>query len=811
MPATLRLLSSYLLRTAESGCSLLVIIILGFTPLLFSQPLEWQQCKGYYSASMQDILEFGQTYIGYSQRGVYNLTHGKTEWKYHPIINLDLFYTMINQENIVFAGSLNKVYISTDTGKSWDQYGNFPLESVQHFVYYLSSTNDYLFAGTTGGLFRCSHSTKQWSKSLGMDSIGSVDAIWTKGNMVIAHGGKGMYRSNDAGETWLPYTSDSLPAEGMISKIIEHNNQLFISYDYFKGGIFVSDDVGVTWRKQTNGLDQLSITTLWSSGADIYASDRKGTTYQLQGTTWQKVPLPQGYKILSVLPSGIYIQGTNIQRSTDNATTWQSLSIADVTVTRFEIAGNVLVSGGNYSAVFISDSTGYESKKKTANWIGASEYNQLLYWNNILFASTNTGIYKTTNLGDSWQWFDPFSEQFPPPHYYSTIPYIINYGGISAFFPDYYRSSDANKWSKMDDRPDAAVYSATSMDGSLFLLTKDGVFKRALSGNYYNVTGDLSLSRIKQISSKGKTLFATTTEGIWRSIDSAKTWQLSGLQGKNIESITYAGTIVFVNDITGHIFYSGNNGLSWKELTNNGLPASTSMHALSIFKNHCYAGIEDYGVFRLALPFASTTEALYPPNEFKTISDTINLVWESGENAVSYHVQVSLKNNFSDNFHVDRFFITDTTITLHQLQKGKTYYWRVAAIGLDGNEAVIAPSENLSHQANLFPSSNPRDNWSPTYSFSVAGSSSVDENKILHTYISTAGSNVITAAFAVCEGRGEQVLSLQTLGGEEIPVQYYILNEKQISIEVERFATGIYLLKMCCHGNCWQQLCCIVK
>src|SRR5207244_1072705 len=70
---------------------------------------------------------------------------------------------------------------------------------------------------------------------------------------------------------------------------------------------------------------------------------------------------------------------------------------------------------------------------------------------------------------------------------------------------------------------------------------------------------------------------------------------------------------------------------------------------------------------------------LSPPNNSTNQSLTSVLVWKQGDDANSYHIQLSLNSNFSV-LLIDSAGVKTTSLPLNILQPGIVYYWRVLAL-----------------------------------------------------------------------------------------------------------------------------------
>ncbi len=82
----------------------------------------------------------------------------------------------------------------------------------------------------------------------------------------------------------------------------------------------------------------------------------------------------------------------------------------------------------------------------------------------------------------------------------------------------------------------------------------------------------------------------------------------------------------------------------------------------------------------------AAVKLLEPAFQAKLGGTETALTWEASQGATSYHVQVATDPNFKWLLS-DEHFVTGTKFQAKGLEKGKTYYWRVAP-WKDGNLAA---------------------------------------------------------------------------------------------------------------------------
>ncbi len=211
----------------------------------------------------------------------------------------------------IYVSSLNTLLKSIDCARTWKQIffdtrnnlriNTIAVDSYDPRIVYIG-TND-------GDIIKSKDSGVSWFKIKKIDSeiIKIIIAKDTR-NLAVATKSKGVFVSNNKGETWSP--SADILLDYIITDFVSDikNNVLFVSTD--SGLIFRSNDYGKTWRKLKliTGEDESSILNLAvnvNNGKEIYY-----TTYNALyktfdgGQNWisSQLPTPSKSSILKVNP-----------------------------------------------------------------------------------------------------------------------------------------------------------------------------------------------------------------------------------------------------------------------------------------------------------------------------------------------------------------------------------------------------------------------------------------------------------------------------------------------------------------------------
>jgi hypothetical protein len=237
--------------------------------------------------------------------GVYRSTDGGMTWPDGNDINMNLpngfgifalaidpafpstlYAGLVNGDGYVGPGG-NGVFASLDRGHTWNPINNAPLPAgvgVRALVIDPTTTPSTLYAGTdngydgtsTGGVFRSPDGGVTWTlvNSCPICTTGSLPpdiralAIDPARSSTLYAGASagGVFTSTDSGVTWTPINgcprcaTGSLPIDKVFTTIAIDpvSHALYAGMgtlgDDPGGGVFRSDDGGVTWNDMTSGL-----------------------------------------------------------------------------------------------------------------------------------------------------------------------------------------------------------------------------------------------------------------------------------------------------------------------------------------------------------------------------------------------------------------------------------------------------------------------------------------------------------------------------------------------------------------------------
>ena len=171
------------------------------------------------------------------------------------------------------------VYKSADAGKTWTNVGFRNVEAISKIrihptnadIVYVAAFGLYHGPSDERGVFKSADGGKTWKRVLFRDAnTGAVDisidrknpnviyaAMWEayrkEYQMSSGGPGSGLFKSTDGGDTWTEITRAKGLPTGMVGRIGvaasgADSNRVYALVENEKGGLFVSDDAGASWK-----------------------------------------------------------------------------------------------------------------------------------------------------------------------------------------------------------------------------------------------------------------------------------------------------------------------------------------------------------------------------------------------------------------------------------------------------------------------------------------------------------------------------------------------------------------------------------
>jgi photosystem II stability/assembly factor-like uncharacterized protein len=234
-------------------------------------------------------------YFGATGGGLWKTTDGGTTWR--PVTDGQLHSSSVGAV-AVSASSPDTVYIgmgetelrgnimqgdgvykTTDAGRTWKNVGLTDTQAISRIrihptnpnIVYVSALGHPYGRNQERGVFRSKDGGVTWEKVLYRDDhSGAVDLVFDPNNADVLYAaiwdvnrtpwgltsggpGSGLFKTTDAGDHWTEITRNPGLPSGIIGKIGisvsgGDSNRVYALVENEKGGLYVSDDAGATWK-----------------------------------------------------------------------------------------------------------------------------------------------------------------------------------------------------------------------------------------------------------------------------------------------------------------------------------------------------------------------------------------------------------------------------------------------------------------------------------------------------------------------------------------------------------------------------------
>jgi photosystem II stability/assembly factor-like uncharacterized protein len=432
--------------------------------------------------------------------------------------------------NLLAGESNGGLERSADGGVSWTSVSGFPNERIALAIANVGSTAT---AGTDQGVFWSDDRGATWQQSsLAIDRIdamaGAVDGTMYAGSA----SGDGVYRSADAGRTWIPTGALQTPFVASLAIATDATGSEHVWAGTAGGGVFASNSGGASWTAVNTGLAAARIDTLSTTNGDVLAAGLGGASVVTAGEQPRDLNPGTGF-VDDAAWSGnhIYVgtEDRGLRLSFDAGQSWTDSTIDSARASAvahtpaYSSDGTVLA-----AADYVYRSTDAGLTWQQAAGLAGNDVEQFVFspefdTDGTVFAATiNHRVYRSTDGGLSWS---PASTGLPS----GQIAAVLMSPDFSTDATVYaatsgegvYRSTDRGAtWAPLPQQPPDPVVSALGWNagGGLLAGTQRGLFVLGRSGWTSLQPGwDLYVTALADVTSGGgEQLYAGTLgNGVW--------------------------------------------------------------------------------------------------------------------------------------------------------------------------------------------------------------------------------------------------------------------------------------------------------
>lgn len=588
----------------------IISAIIIFTIISFEASAQWTQCNGPWQGNVKCFTQSGNsTFAGTVGDGIYFSTDSGIKWR--PLNPVGLSNNGINcfmwAGTNLFAGTDGGVFLSTDGGNTWFAVNSGLYNNV---ITSLAKIGSKIFAGTSSGVFISSDNGAFWyNSSYGMTNY-DVRCLLTDGDFLYAGTGGGIFKSTDNGNSWISSNFGLISQD--VYALLLNGSTIFAGTSSLSNAasIYKSTDDGNSWNssglpnKITYSLFQLPTGLYAGTGDGVYRSTDNGVTWSSElgmGNTQIKAVSSSGTNIVLGNPDGLFV-------STNNGTQWKAVGYKPTYVWSIDGNDTQLWATVAQHDVFYSTDNGDSWLKRINDLDPAYRYIDITCSDSGVYAAyinnnlTNTGIYKTTDNGLTWNWLYGFFNR--------SINTIEAASDSLILIGLYYRNGEFGFYGlnpftyySTFGIPNQGVGCFAVKDDVILAGTNGGIY-RSTDGTttWVNVGGSASCFAVS-----GNNIFAAS-DGVFLSTDDGITWSSIGLLNKPISSLAAFGNNVVAAVFSEGIMISTDLGATWN-LKNDGLDVTPSnVTDLYVKDGMIFAAIDQLSFWKRSLTNISDVE-----------------------------------------------------------------------------------------------------------------------------------------------------------------------------------------------------------
>lgn len=462
---------------------------------------------------------------------------------------------------------------STPTFSQWVPSGGPNGGSMGKIV---SIGSDLFVSAGSGGVYKSSNNGESWVRSSQGLPSSINDLVVQNEILYVSVFRSGIYKSEDKGATWVPINSGI--ENEIFYNIAVNGSDIYAANGY--DGVYYSSDNGETWEEKNSGISDDLIKDFGFFNSEVYAGGKSLYKSDDNGDSWTVVQIPglstNGVSAITVTDNAFFVGGVDGQVfvSSDNLNSWNDVSI--------NFGGTIKTLGSSADSVFLTTANGavYYTKNNGSSWTQIQNSNTDSFVSDIIFLdgkmimSTNEGLYKSLDGGISWSTNNAGINALTIESLNFNDQYIF----AGTFNQGIFRSSDrGDNWEDvsagLNNLNAKAVKDIVVIGESVYLGTGGGVYESSNNGDGWILNFDPGINKSIQTLSydQGRFVAAVGGNGVYTSIDTTKTWQLTSTDALDIETVFESsylkGDTIIVGTYSGEMFLSQDFGETWKDIS----------------------------------------------------------------------------------------------------------------------------------------------------------------------------------------------------------------------------------------------------
>ena len=484
----------------------------------------------------------------------------------------------------MLAGTVAGIFRSSDGGTSWLSGGaGLPEQYTAGTIFRGTGRTLFVSGSDAGGVYRSLDNGLEWvgsNRGLGAGSI--YHGLLFDDTTILVASNRGVWRSSDNGDTWRA-SSLGLDIDTVYNLVRTADGSVLVSSAGL--GIYRSTDRGNRWFASNSGMTSPVVWSLYAiSGGTVFATTPDQGIFRSRdnGRSWEQVATGfganYGWPWVHNDAGTLYVGAEMLQRSTDNGNSWstainQALSGGLVRVGG-PIAEGLMIDGAGQIHVGISappvQGTYRMSVDSGAQWVKrpvdagvVHSIRAIPAGGDVWFAGSRGAFYTVPSIDSMTVRLDPA---------------LLDVRVLDFVSPAYGLAGGADGLYRIRFEGDPATWE--------WLRNSTGLPAGAVS--------DLAVEL------NGRTIYAATEHGLYRSFDTATTWSVAGAGLGDIPItavvITGGGSLLAASAGDG-LHHSSDRGGTWS-LVAGGLPQSAVTSLAVIGAGTIYLGTDGAGVWR---------------------------------------------------------------------------------------------------------------------------------------------------------------------------------------------------------------------